>query len=326
MKKILGLMLLLVVIGNSIIVTAEQNVEYDCSNWAVDNVTMANIIGIVDDKTYSYSDPISRKDFCELIYNLILQTDYFENWYNEQTKGGTQEIAPFAKRPFDDTDSEAVYILYNHNIVQGKTLTEFAPDDTLTREEAATIIVRMINTVQPLPTKEKYYAYDDIDQMSEWSLQSIQTISNLGFMKGVGSNRFAPKDNLTTEQAITTVLRVYNVFKNNSVLKFVDKDGNIILTQNDIVSCNTAYNEIIPGTGEEWYVEIILTSEAREKFKKATKYISKYAENYISVIVDNSVVSEPRVMEEIDSESVLVMGEFTEESAKAFKDVICLEK
>ncbi|MCH5188451.1 MAG: S-layer homology domain-containing protein, partial [Oscillospiraceae bacterium] len=82
-------------------------------------------------------------------------------------------------------------------------------NDYLTREEAATIIIRMINKVMPMPATEMWFEYDDIDEISEWASDSIQTISNLGFMNGVGNNKFAPKDTYTTEQAIATLVRVY---------------------------------------------------------------------------------------------------------------------
>lgn len=217
MKKILAMVITLVFICSSFVVYSDTNSEHDCSDWAVNSISIADAIGLISvDETYLYSAPISRETFCELIYNLILTTDYFENWYDEETKGGTQPIAPFAKRPFDDCTNNAVYDLYNHNIVEGKSITEFAPNETLTREEAATIIVRMINIVHPLPTTEMYYSYDDVDEMAEWSLPSIQIISNLGFMQGVGNNKFAPKDTYTVEEAIVTILRVYNALNHST--------------------------------------------------------------------------------------------------------------
>ena len=62
----------------------------------------------------------------------------------------------------------------------------------------------------PLPSTEMWFEYDDIREVSEWASDSIQIISNLGFMNGVGNNKFAPKETYTTEQAIVTLVRVYN--------------------------------------------------------------------------------------------------------------------
>ena len=95
MKKILAMVITLAFICSSFVVYADTNSEHDCSDWAVNSISIADAIGLISvDETYLYSAPISRETFCELIYNLILTTDYFENWYDEETKGGTQPIAP----------------------------------------------------------------------------------------------------------------------------------------------------------------------------------------------------------------------------------------
>ena len=164
------------------------------SEWASKDIDLAYAVGIADtNKDYIYKNNITREEFCELIYNLInvLGTDIED-----------------ASEDFADTDNKSVAALFTMGIINGKNATEFAPNDYLTREEAATIIVRMVNKVFPMAATEMWFEYDDIDQVSEWASDSIQTISNLGFMNGVGNNRFAPKDTYTTEQAIVTLVRV----------------------------------------------------------------------------------------------------------------------
>lgn len=314
MKRLLTLIVSAMLVLPCFSVNAKN--EDICSPWAVDGVNMAEAVGIAEeDVKYLYTKPITRKDFCELIYNLILTTDYFENWYNEQTNNGTQPIAPFVKRPFEDTDNEAVYNLHNHNIVNGKTETEFAPDDLLTREEAATIIVRMVSVVKPLPTTQMYYYYKDIEQVSDWASASVQAISNLRFMKGIGDNKFAPQETYTAEQAITTLLRVYNAFENDRKLMFVDKDGNVILTDEDVASCTAIYGEI-SAERSEWYVELTLTPDGQEKYRKATKIISQYTNNQISVFFNGTEIAAPKIMDEMNSDSILITGDFTEQLVK----------
>lgn len=325
MKKLLLLIMLILTVGFSSVTSANKDAGYDCSDWAVDSVSMAYAIGLVDE-AYVFTEEICREDFCELIYNLILQTDYFEKWHDEQTKDGTLPIPPYTKRPFDDTESIAVNTLHNHNIVYGKTDSEFAPDDGLTREEAATIIVRMLNIVHPMVAQEVRSVYVDVADMSDWAEESICKISALGFMRGVGDNRFAPKETYTAEQAVVTCLRVYNAIKDNSVLKFVDKDDNIILTENDVSSCEAVFGELVRDVGKEWYLDIALTNDGREKFRKATKIIKNYYENYIAVIFGDSVISKPTVIDEIDSESVILTGAFTEESVKALENIFNFSK
>ena len=165
------------------------------SEWAAKDVDYALAVGITDyGKDYLYKENITREEFCELIYNLIVLT--------------SDEITAPITDSFTDTKNDKILMLNGLGIINGKSATEFAPNDYLTREEAATIIVRMVNKVFPMAATEMWFEYDDINEVSEWASDSIQTISNLGFMNGVGNNRFAPKDTYTTEQAIVTLVRV----------------------------------------------------------------------------------------------------------------------
>ena len=46
----------------------------------------------------------------------------------------------------------------------------------------------------------------------------------MGIMQGVDNGKFAPKNNFTTEQAVATIIRVYNGFHpENDNLTFSDK-------------------------------------------------------------------------------------------------------
>ena len=166
------------------------------SDWALSDVEKAEALNITsDEKIYRYRMSITREEFCELVYNLI-------------DSSGRMKNVP-TNNPFADTNNAKIYALYSIGVINGKGATEFAPSDLLTREEAATIIIRMINKVMPMAVTEMWFEYDDINEISEWASDSIQVISNLGIMKGVGNNRFAPQDTYTTEQAIVTLVRVY---------------------------------------------------------------------------------------------------------------------
>ncbi len=123
------------------------------------------------------------------------------------------------KPPFTDTDNEHIGVLNALGIINGKSETEFAPNDSLTREEAAAILYRMINKIYPgWDATAQYFDFADSAEISEWAMNDIQVICNMGIMKGVGDNRFAPKELYTTEQAIATLVRVYNNFSKSNVI------------------------------------------------------------------------------------------------------------
>ena len=224
------------------------------SEWASKDIDLAYAVGIADtNKEYIYKNNITREEFCELIYNLVVLI--------------SPDIEHFIPDSFTDTKNEKVLKLNSLGIINGKTQTEFAPNDYLTREEAATIIVRMVNKVVPMAATEMWFEYDDINEVSEWASDSIQTISNLGFMNGVGNNRFAPKDTYTTEQAIVTLVRVLEsagasglLDENTSIGIIGGADGptSIIVGGNTTVIEDEGYNS--------FYAEVTKNTTKVDKF------------------------------------------------------------
>ncbi len=102
-------------------------------------------------------------------------------------------------------------------------------------------------------------------------------------------------------------------------LTFADKDGNVILEGGtDVKSAQAAY-EAVDNTGNKGnIVKLTLTDAGRKKFAEATARVSTYAngENYISIMLDDQMISAPRVSETIDSNDCVITGDFDNESAK----------
>jgi len=173
----------------------------DCSEWASDYILECIERGFLDDVTnISYKDSITREKFCEILFNI-----YSKSIDNPKTWNINMKMM------FDDCQNEKVAILFLEGIINGKGDKIFAPNDYLTREEAATILVRYINKFMPgISVTQKYFNYEDINKVSDWSFDSVQAISNVGVMQGIGDNEFAPQDTYTAEQAITTLIRLYN--------------------------------------------------------------------------------------------------------------------
>lgn len=109
-------------------------------------------------------------------------------------------------------------------------------------------------------------------------------------------------------------------------LKFRDADGNDVLDgATDIKDAKYKYGAVSQNSASEPYVEITLTSEARQKFADATKAAaatSAEGKNYISIVMDDKTISSPSVKEEINSETCVISGSFTVESAQTLANQI----
>ena len=261
-------------------------ISNDCSEWSADYIVQAKDLGFLEGVTdISYKEPITREKFCEIIYNLVVLI--------------SPDIEHFIPDSFTDTKNEKVLKLNSLGIINGKTSTEFAPNDYLTREEAATIIVRMVNKIVPMAATEMWFEYDDIGEISEWASDSIQTISNLGFMKGIGNNNFAPKATYTTEQAIVTLVRVLDsagasglLDENTSIGIIGGADGptSIIVGSNTTVIEDEGYNK--------FYAEVTKNTTKVDKFyvDEAIKLITEAGtlaadRDFISLYTTNDVMT-----------------------------------
>lgn len=177
------------------------------SEWARETVEKAKTAGILDSSVgYDYTSSITREQFCDIAVAMA-------------EKSGVKFATENPQRPSDlaDTDSVSVMKLYKSGIVFGKDEGNsgilFAPNDYLTREEAATILARLINEFYPnWAAHELYYIFDDESDISEWAMEAVQRLCNMGIMNGVGGGLYLPQGRFTVEQAIAAVMRVYDAY------------------------------------------------------------------------------------------------------------------
>lgn len=202
MKKLLSAILAITVICSAATAFAENSAtSVQPSDWARSSVETGKKLNFVDEgKNYNFPGELTREEFCEFIFSYLKNVAEV----SAETDG---------KNPFSDTDNAHIYNLNALGIINGKSETEFAPDDFLTREEAATIVHRMINKIYPNAyTTQIYFEFADGDKISDWAMSAVQALCNMGIMKGVEDNNFAPQELYTTEQAIATLVRTRGAF------------------------------------------------------------------------------------------------------------------
>ncbi len=107
-------------------------------------------------------------------------------------------------------------------------------------------------------------------------------------------------------------------------LHFVDSDGVEILTGDDVKEAKAQYGPLSQNAASENFVELTLNANAQQKFFEATTRMSQKpdGENYISIMLDEEIYSNPRVQEPINSDSCVISGDFTAETAKELATTI----
>ncbi len=109
-------------------------------------------------------------------------------------------------------------------------------------------------------------------------------------------------------------------------LEFIDANGSVIMDgSRDFVSgAVSRYGAVSEFGGDQYYVELSFTKEGQAKFKEATAAAMSAGSDkqFISIALDGAVQMSPRVNEVIDSESCVITGEYTAETAQDVADLI----
>lgn len=176
------------------------------SSWAVSSINQAISYGLIPDwLQMQYTSSITRREFCVLLSSLISEktNKSIDTWRNE--KGIVYDDFTFT-----DTDDYFVRGIAALGIVTGTGNGEFSPTDLLTREEAATMINRLLTAVELSPTTSNSVSFEDSNEISDWAETSVYYIAQSKIMNGKGTT-FDPQGTYTKEEAYITMLNVYNM-------------------------------------------------------------------------------------------------------------------
>ncbi len=202
----------------------EKNINPQCSEWAKNSIISGNMYNIIPEEiNNNYSNKITRAEFCKLALQTFFAISYSENnsslSQNEIIKKYMDENNIQTASPFTDANDLSITLATNLGIVSGKGNRTFAPNDTITRQEAAVMLTNLLSKAIGYNIPEKTTNFVDEQYFAEWSKHSINKIANLSgndnvpIMSGTGNNKFSPWFSYSREQAITTMVRIYDFAK-----------------------------------------------------------------------------------------------------------------
>lgn len=190
-------------------VTSKDFLKLPEAQWSRGFVTEAAAKNLIPyEFTKSYGDNITREQFCRLIGNFIA----VKNNYNSLEEYMSDAGGAYLRNYFEDCAGadNSINILYALGVVNGKDETHFDPNGIITREEAATLLSKTADLFWDLETNTGL-RYDDRDYISEWAKFYVTWVTEYKVMTGVNEREFDPKGYYTIEQAVATIVRLYNL-------------------------------------------------------------------------------------------------------------------
>ncbi len=181
---------------------------FSASEWAQPYVYAGISSNLVPDSLQNnYNSAISRAEFCALAvasYEKVLGS----------------EIA--ARATFTDTNDVNVEKMAGLGVVTGVTGSEFHPDSSITREQAA-IILSNLSEKLGMNLESDSLNFGDNWDVSSWAVDAVGKVNKAGIMGETGDNFFSPKATYTKEQSILTLLKVYCMSTGEDMTGLVNK-------------------------------------------------------------------------------------------------------
>lgn len=172
---------------------------------------------------------------------------------------------------------------------------------------------------------DKFLIAPDDSVSNEELMRSAAIINARLNAIGINEVRYSLKDGKIEFSATSGTLtnEILSSVLGKGVLTLKDKDGNTVLERSDFSHAYVCNDDLISGVKQP-YVEIELTDIGRQKFAEATDRISYYSnnENYIKVMLDDSLISMPYVYKKIDAKKIIINGAFTESTVKSLVSML----
>lgn len=176
------------------------------SSWAKSAVDSARSLGIMPSSIDShYRRSITRGEFCSLVAGYIsAKTGQSIESYC-RSRGYTVDPNRF----YDTSDTDAVCAA-SLGIVAGYPDGGFHPDENILRQDAAIMLRHLVQLVGVSAAPGQPRAFADADSISSYAKQSVDYVSSYGIMSGNDDGTFGPQSNITREQAVVTVMYIWN--------------------------------------------------------------------------------------------------------------------
>lgn len=189
----------------------DTDVQSGLSSWARGDLTALYETQIVPPSLWErYDTPITRAEFAHLavaVYEYVKKKPIeFSSYSFEDVKG----------KPLEQSIQKAC----KGRLLKGRSSTEFAPEEFMTRQEAAILLCNLVSelvegTSIP-PTASSLSYYSDASQVDTWAAPSVAFAHNKNIMLGI-DGMFKPNGHTTREQALVIIARLverYNWARN----------------------------------------------------------------------------------------------------------------
>ena len=196
---------------------AKQDIMDAVSYGYIDGTGSGNEPAVTDLLGNDYTKAITRGQFAALAVRFY---EAHMALYSNDGLDHTITVNPgddvFADSQGDVNIAKAynLGILSGYNSADSRSGVSVGPNDNITREQAATMLARLMAIVDEDRGRSMmdYVDYDITlpftDSISDWAVDNIKVVYDTGVMTGTSGTTFSGSANYTIEQSIVTLMRI----------------------------------------------------------------------------------------------------------------------
>lgn len=146
--------------------------------------------------SYEPARSVTRAEFTALLVRALKLTD-----------GGTSSFVDVEANAWYAGDINAAV---KAGLIHGRSETVFGPNEKITREEMAALVVRAYEFKHGASSNVTGSVFNDESQMSTWAISDVSKAAKLGLVQGRGDNMFVPKGISNRAEAAQVIYNLLN--------------------------------------------------------------------------------------------------------------------
>lgn len=183
-------------------------------HWAQDDIEKLYSLDVFEGVPAFFAPdaPMTRAEFTRAIVKGANMRASIEEQPRKTTRSRTKtaEVSPFLDVPVSSPDYPYIKDGVERGIISGITGQLFGPEDSLTRAQAITIMIRALGFENLAPTPGYHTTFADDQVIPNWAVDSVYVAREIGLISGDASNRLNPNQVLTRGEASSMLVRFLN--------------------------------------------------------------------------------------------------------------------
>lgn len=211
----------------SLLISSNPNTDIfedvDEDHWAFPSIKRWKIEGIIngyENNKYEPSNNVTRAEFMAMIDRIFIPVL-------------TRDLSQYTDVREDAWYYNTLKKVLSLDIIQGRSETELAPDEPITRQEAMTIIYRLLRVAYGRTIDLN--AYSDGKLVADWAKEPVAYMVKMGFVNGYEDGTLNPEGYITRAEIAKVLDKVIaKIISEEGTYDLSNVDGNVVIVSENV--------------------------------------------------------------------------------------------